>query len=225
MQSEKDALIERYASDAFKNRKNPDLPLGVWRQHFVEFADKLAALSTDAEPVAYGVFTKNKHQTDYRFSNLCSDTNDDANELGREYFTDQFIIKPLYAEPVKTAPAVAVSREEMAERLFGTDWPNDKWDRFKDGDHAKERYLRMADTALSAQVQDVAGWQPIETAPKDGSKFIAWHPHGYVDFFHWQKHENTGWRDSFIQVYREGSGPAHWMPLPASPASKHGDAE
>lgn len=51
MQSEKDELIERYASDAFKNRNNPDLPLGVWRQHFVEFAEKLAALSTEAEPV------------------------------------------------------------------------------------------------------------------------------------------------------------------------------
>ena len=51
MQSEKDALIELYAGDAFKNRNNPDLTIGVWRQHFVEFADKLAALSA-AEPVA-----------------------------------------------------------------------------------------------------------------------------------------------------------------------------
>ncbi len=49
MQSEKDALIELYAGDAFKNRNNNYLTIGVWRQHFVEFADKLAALSS-AEP-------------------------------------------------------------------------------------------------------------------------------------------------------------------------------
>lgn len=66
-------------------------------------------------------------------------------------------------------------------------------------------------------------WQPIETAPKDGSRFIAWFPDEGIDFCHWQKSEYEsmpeGWRDSFITVYREGwkEGPTHWMPLPASP--------
>lgn len=50
MQSEKDALIEDYAVAAF-NHKDAQLPMYIWRQHFVEFADKLAALSA-AEPVA-----------------------------------------------------------------------------------------------------------------------------------------------------------------------------
>lgn len=62
-------------------------------------------------------------------------------------------------------------------------------------------------------------WQPIKTAPKDGSKFIAWHPDGYADFFHWQKHKHRGWRDSFIQVYRDGEGPKFWMPLPTPPST------
>lgn len=43
-----------------------------------------------------------------------------------------------------------MTREELAKQLFLTDWPNDKWERFKDRDHAKQRYLRMADTALFA---------------------------------------------------------------------------
>ncbi len=66
-------------------------------------------------------------------------------------------------------------------------------------------------------------WQPIETAPKDGSRFIAWHPDGYADFFHWQDHgpkypeAPVGFRDGFIQVFPEGTGPKHWMPIPASP--------
>lgn len=39
-------------------------------------------------------------------------------------------------------------REKMAKALFCADWPKDKWERFKDGDHAKERYLRLADAAI-----------------------------------------------------------------------------
>lgn len=222
MQSE--TLAEEFARLVREYRQD-DGPGGIeaWNliaDFAVDNADTIeAALSTDAEPTIYVSRKSLEELLEAKGSHVALQT-----LIHRKPLKSGNGV-PLYAEPVKTAPAVAVSREEMAERLFGTDWPNDKWDRFKDGDHAKERYLRMADTALSAQVQDVAGWQPIETAPKDGSKFIAWHPHGYVDFFHWQKHENTGWRDSFIQVYREGSGPAHWMPLPASPASKHGDAE
>jgi hypothetical protein len=66
------------------------------------------------------------------------------------------------------------------------------------------------------------GWQPIETAPKDGTRFIAWHE-GRSGFFHWQGNDGTnrpvGWRDDFIYVYPEGdlNGPTHWQPLPEAP--------
>lgn len=68
-------------------------------------------------------------------------------------------------------------------------------------------------------------WQPISTAPKDGTRFLAWVPpttmgFGVVDFYHWQTAEGgrvEGWRDSFIYVSREGEGPTHWMPVPAGP--------
>lgn len=64
-------------------------------------------------------------------------------------------------------------------------------------------------------------WMPIESAPKDGSTFLAWID-GKSDFFHWQSelgNRPVGWRDSFIYVYPEGdkNGPTHWMPLPAQP--------
>lgn len=66
-------------------------------------------------------------------------------------------------------------------------------------------------------------WQPIGTAPKDGTRFLAWHK-GRVDFFHWQDLNGrcdapVGWRDSFIYVFPEfdSSGPTHWIPLPDAP--------
>jgi len=66
-------------------------------------------------------------------------------------------------------------------------------------------------------------WQPIETAPKDGSEFLAWccqrHPFGparcFPDIAHWHigRHENTSYFQS-----RSCAIPTHWMPLPPPPA-------
>ncbi len=80
------------------------------------------------------------------------------------------------------------------------------------------RLVKEARSALSAQVQDVAGWQPIETAPKDGSDVLLSSPnwHGDVVVGCWSF---EGWRD------REDSDklePTHWMPLPAAPAKQEG---
>lgn len=80
--------------------------------------------------------------------------------------------------------------------------------------------------ALAAPaVAEPAGWQPIETAPKDGSTFLAWCGKE-VDFFRWQDaylDRPVGWRSSFIAVYPEGKGPTHWMPLPAAPSPTEAD--
>jgi hypothetical protein len=69
-------------------------------------------------------------------------------------------------------------------------------------------------------------WQPIETAPKDGSDILgAWHwsytdedtgetESGWcIDKCHWVEDENsTGWRASI-----NAARPTHWMPLPDPP--------
>ncbi|MGN7959178.1 DUF551 domain-containing protein [Agrobacterium radiobacter] len=84
--------------------------------------------------------------------------------------------------------------------------------------------------ALSAQVQDVAGWRPIETAPKDESiimLFRADEKHwasistGYFKNDRFARNPKPYWggpheRSLGIRWYRENP-PTHWMPLPEAP--------
>ena len=59
-------------------------------------------------------------------------------------------------------------------------------------------------------------WQPIETAPKDGTAILAWDGiciecikfRGGLWVTTWEHDEE----------YSELGGPTHWMPLPAPPA-------
>lgn len=64
----------------------------------------------------------------------------------------------------------------------------------------------------------MADWQPIETAPRDGTEFIAcWQPEGYdyqlvnADTYWWGRGE------CFISHEAGRIEPTHWMPLPAPP--------
>jgi hypothetical protein len=69
--------------------------------------------------------------------------------------------------------------------------------------------LVLANLRLSALV--VSGWQPIATAPKDGTQIWAWddergsNPAMWVESEWWITYD-----DATIQ-------PTHWMPLPAAP--------
>lgn len=63
-----------------------------------------------------------------------------------------------------------------------------------------------------------SGWQPIETAPKDGTEVLLAYPGGLVKSGKWtlfggayEDHWADGKRPRF------GSDPTHWMPLPAPP--------
>lgn len=64
-------------------------------------------------------------------------------------------------------------------------------------------------------------WQPIETAPHDGTKIDLWHPDNgrYTDAF-WCKqtytlYEPWGWSN---QRLGRIVGVTHWMPMPEPPA-------
>lgn len=64
----------------------------------------------------------------------------------------------------------------------------------------------------------VPQWQPIKTAPRDGTDVLLWWPH-------WYGIPMPGWFDhSYWSTHGElddpnGPGPTHWMPLPAPPVS------
>ena len=72
-------------------------------------------------------------------------------------------------------------------------------------------------------------WQPIETAPKDGSAILAvvqwmWSdgtPGEAQDVVHW--HQAGFWACAtpmnYLQALDEGVTPTHWRPLPAPPVS------
>lgn len=72
-------------------------------------------------------------------------------------------------------------------------------------------------------------WQPAETAPKDGSEFLAWCPHGEgsVEIGHYYRLSHTVYEPAGEGLFRAreeeyASGWncnyfTHWMPLPEPP--------
>ena len=70
-------------------------------------------------------------------------------------------------------------------------------------------------------------WQPIATAPTDGTRVDLWAKHwlAYNDSFVWQRFSNCYWTDSkYIDNAKPhwvnidtGWCPTHWMPLPDPP--------
>ena len=56
-------------------------------------------------------------------------------------------------------------------------------------------------------------WQPIETAPKDGTEILLWEPKGEgicIGCYY----PTTGWNNGYDKLLHT---PTHWMPLPEEP--------
>ncbi|MDR5655007.1 hypothetical protein [Ruixingdingia sedimenti] len=107
---------------------------------------------------------------------------------------------------------------------------------FKSGKVASVRRLRdeyrtvplYAHPANPAPALD-PGWQPIETAPMDGSSFLAWYPTPpmCVDAWDvrrtWWAPEDGRWDTTDMTVDpHDPEAPTHWTPLPAPPRSDMG---
>lgn len=59
-------------------------------------------------------------------------------------------------------------------------------------------------------------WQPIETAPRDGTKFLGYCGNTII-ISHWDDMEWAAQKPSFFPV----SIITHWMPLPEAPKEKN----
>lgn len=69
-------------------------------------------------------------------------------------------------------------------------------------------------------------WQPIETAPRNGTRILVWAEGDGPFEMHWN---TMGWNwlvsrqlgiwegDGFTWYEADGHGPTHWMPLPEPP--------
>lgn len=62
----------------------------------------------------------------------------------------------------------------------------------------------------------ICQWQPIETAPKDGTEVIGWNGDS-VDIIHWEVNpawiDEPCWEDRDCEMPR----PSHWLPIPPAP--------
>lgn len=73
-------------------------------------------------------------------------------------------------------------------------------------------------------------WQPIETAPTDGTKILLYRIHTNIEVgeFYWFEREvfdptSDGLYRKRIQIYGQNwnatGRPTHWMPLPSPPST------
>jgi hypothetical protein len=58
-------------------------------------------------------------------------------------------------------------------------------------------------------------WQPIETAPKDGTRVLAWDGWSVQTLEYWDGNEEWGQVGDSDRL--TVSYPTHWMPLPSPP--------
>ncbi len=151
-------------------------------------------------------------------------------------------------EALKDVLASLVAAHSLLSRSPKTAAPSDKMfdQMLKDYEKSIERG-RKAYTALQAQPAPAQGddvveldwatafekaaaktarleqWQPIETAPRDGSRFLVWEKHYGIRIGRCKERaDHDDWlsyMDAFNGSSKGGPRATHWMPLPTPPAA------
>lgn len=159
-----------------------------------------------------------------------------ADEMARQDITFANCDRVWQKRTIRAALEAALSAAEpTSQRMAGEDgaidamvlslrdpFPSESLMRAGGIDYWRDIMRSAYRSALSAQVQDVAGWEPIETAPKDRTIMLIWssawlHPiMGY-----WSTVQN-GWLE-YASRDTKANIATHWMPLPAAPAKQEGE--
>lgn len=107
-----------------------------------------------------------------------------------------------------THPQTDARRDELVARLVAT--MPETMEAFVDRQHLATCML----FALEAAGVDLGGWMPIESAPKDGTRVLAWSANwtGVMTV----QYYGTDWRPDY--TLRLKYQPTHWRPLPKGPA-------
>lgn len=116
--------------------------------------------------------------------------------------------------------------DEMVERVAraihfrGGDQGDDAWNHCQ---YWLRDVAREQARAAMAQIEVASPWQPIETAPRDGTPILVFYGERigmdryyvrYWDRGDWAT-DKEGWVDHWRQIRPEQ--PTHWMPLPMPP--------
>lgn len=74
---------------------------------------------------------------------------------------------------------------------------------------------------LATERMDAPKWRPIETAPKDGSRFLTWcKTYGVRVGMAYNRSDHDDWLsnlDAYGGSSKGGMRATHWMPLPEPP--------
>ena len=176
-----------------------------------------------------------------RSTERCRDMKHQRDALRRELEEARGLLEVV----VRLACPIVDSDLEAANDFGGADWISQSQKEF-DAIHkaaaflARDRQPEPATNACSlpdsnlqkAQSAPVDGWRPIETAPKDGTWFLAWFTGPYqpsVKRAQWEKDEYARTSRPFFtsdderivgKNERRKYQPTHWMPLPPAPQQK-----
>lgn len=101
---------------------------------------------------------------------------------------------------------------------------------FRQGFKTAAEAMEWADAAVLDEAAKPApggpktreGWQPIETAPKDGRDFLVWNRENRVRKARWYERSSSDlgislYEGDGVNSFKGGIQPTHWMPLPAPP--------
>lgn len=109
------------------------------------------------------------------------------------------------------------------ERLLA-EWRNEAADHDNVHTVLADTLERCADELQAAMADLSPGWQPIETAPKDGTLFLAWGPERNQEDPAVVRAKMIPSRDGpFIECTRPNAADdgclylTHWMPIPRAP--------
>jgi hypothetical protein len=135
---------------------------------------------------------------------------------------------PLEVELAGRRPSLLQVIQEMRGRSFGSKSGADAATLYDWASRLGEWFTNEGDAKFTSPPAP-SGWQPIESAPRDGRAVLLWAPEwrDYPAIGTW--HEKVGAWDSDAGTMEDGpsfspdalGGPSHWMPLPPAPTQEH----
>ena len=80
----------------------------------------------------------------------------------------------------------------------------------------EEKVLREALAALAGRMP-IVGWQPIKTAPQNGTSFLAYMGAGNIEIARYDLEREKWWIDAYAPPHINKCWMEAWTPLPEPP--------